>query len=92
MRADLAAAHGADLACPLSTSIFARIAAEAALEAAAAGAPLDGITPFWRLIDEDSKIANKLSCGPDFIRAQRARESAGDPAASRPGISRATRG
>lgn len=78
MRADLAAAHGADIACPLSTSIFARIAAEAALEDAAAGAPPAGVTPFWRLIDEDSKIAGKLSCGPGYIRAQRARESAGD--------------
>ena len=32
VRTELARAHGADIACPLSTSIFARIAAEAALE------------------------------------------------------------
>jgi hypothetical protein len=79
MRADLAAAHGAELACPLSTSIFARIAAEAAIEDAQALKSLDRITPFWRLIDEDSKIAGKLSCGREFIRAQRARELAEAP-------------
>jgi hypothetical protein len=76
MRADLAAAHGADVACPLSTGIFARIAAEAALEEAESGVPLAEISPFWRLIAEDSRIAGKLSCGAEFIRTQRAREAA----------------
>ena len=76
MRNDLAAAHGADICCPISTSIFARIAAEAALEETAAGAPLSDVTPFWRVIEDDGTVAKKLSCGPDFIQSQRAAEAA----------------
>ena len=76
MRTDLAKAHGAELSCPLSTSIFARIAAEAALEEAGTGAALSEVTPFWRVIDEQSPIAKKLSCGVDMIRTQREREAA----------------
>ncbi len=71
MRSDLAKAHKADIACPLSTSIFARIAAEAALEEMAQGKPVDAVTPFWRVIDEKSPIARRLSCGPDFIEMRR---------------------
>jgi hypothetical protein len=76
MRTDLAKAHGAEISCPLSTSIFARIAAEAALEETETGVPLAEVTPFWRVIDDKSPIAKKLSCGADMIRAQREREAA----------------
>lgn len=75
MRLDLAKAHGADISCPISTSIFARIAAEAALEQVEAGIPLSEVTPFWRVIDESSPIAKKLSCGIDLVRDQRTREA-----------------
>ena len=77
MRTILARRHGADVACPISTSIFARIAAEAALDELALGADLDTITPFWRTIDPTSDLAGKLSCGGGFIEQQRAREKAG---------------
>lgn len=77
LRAALARQHGADLACPISTGIFARIAAEAALDELAGGAKLDKITPFWRVIDPGSPLAAKLSCGPGFIEEQRAREATG---------------
>ena len=75
MKSELAAAHGADICCPISTSIFARIAAEAAIEETMAGVPLSEITPFWRVIEEDGTVAKKLSCGSDFIRNQRAAEA-----------------
>jgi hypothetical protein len=75
MRRGLAAAHGADTCCPISTSIFARIAAEAAIEEASAGAPLSEVTPFWRVIEEEGTVAKKLSCGLDFIRRQLASET-----------------
>jgi hypothetical protein len=75
MRSDLAAAHGADISCPISSSIFARIAAEAALEEVEGGAPLGEVTPFWRVIEDGGTVAKKLSCGPDLIRSQRAAES-----------------
>jgi len=71
MREDLARAHAAEVTCPLTTGIFVRIAAEAALEDLARGKKLHEITPFWRAVDEKSPIAKKLSCGPDFITIQR---------------------
>jgi hypothetical protein len=77
MRSELAAAHGADISCPISTSIFARIAAEAALEDTTMGVPPNDVTPFWRVIEEDGTVAKKLSCGPDFIRNQRIAEASG---------------
>jgi hypothetical protein len=77
MRSELAAAHGADISCPISTSIFARIAAEAAIEQTAVGVPLAEVTPFWRVIEDCGPVAQKLSCGPEFIRSQRAAEASG---------------
>jgi hypothetical protein len=77
MRADLARANGAKASCPMTSSIFARIAAEAALEEMNAGKPASAITPFWRLIDEKSPLAKKLSCGPAFIARMRKAEGAG---------------
>lgn len=73
-RALLARAAGADVACPTSTSIFVRIAAEVACEALSQGR--QDVTPFWRVVDPNSELASKLSCGPAFIRAKRAEESA----------------
>lgn len=66
---------GADFVCPMSTGIFLRIVAEAALEQLAAGASVDAITPFWRVIEPTSPLANKISCGADFLEAERAHES-----------------
>ena len=77
LRATLAKSHGADAACPLTTGIFCRIAAEAAYEAVQEGEPLAPVAPFWRVIDPQSKLAKKLTCGPDFIRQQREAESHG---------------
>lgn len=76
LRQELAAAHGADISCPTSTGIFTRIVAEAALEALAEGAPTSSVTPFWRIVDPDSDLAGKLSCGREFVRARRAAEAA----------------
>lgn len=74
LRLDLAAANGADTTCPLTCGIFARIAAEAALDELSCGAPESAIAPFWRLIDPKSPLARKLSCGPDFIQVRLDRE------------------
>lgn len=59
----LASKHQADGACPLSTSIFLRIAAEVALEEMSVGRTQSEVFPFWRAIPEGSPIAKKLSCG-----------------------------
>ena len=76
MRDELAQAHGAQVTCPMSTSIFARIAAEAALEEVEHGRRPEEVTPFWRLIEPDAPLAKRLSCGPGFVAARRSAERA----------------
>ena len=76
MRAALARAHGADATCPASTPIFLRVVAEAAWEDLEAGGDPGQITPFWRVIEPESRLAQKLSCGAEFVAAMRQREQA----------------
>jgi hypothetical protein len=71
LRADLAKAAGADVTCPMTTGMFRRIVAEAALEDETGGAPAEAVTPFWRVVDPQSALAKKLSCGPQAIAARR---------------------
>lgn len=75
MRDDLARENGADSTCALTSGIFSRIVAEAALDELRAGKDLAMITPFWRLIEPNSPAAKKLSCDSDFIAGQRAAEA-----------------
>jgi len=74
MRKDLAAMKNADHSCPLVTGIFLRIVAEAAYERYQQTHSMEGVTPFWRVIEPDSALARKLSFGTDFIIEQRAKE------------------
>ena len=74
LRKDLASEYHAEVTCPLTTGIFVRIAAEAAYEEYGQGKPLSKITPFWRVIDERSPTAKKLSFGIDFLKEQRKKE------------------
>ena len=74
IRKDLAAQYGAEVTCPLTTGIFVRIAAEAAYEAFEKGAPLKKITPFWRVVNDKSPTAKKLSFGTAFLKEQRKKE------------------
>jgi len=67
LRAKLAAQAGAECACPTSTGIFVRIAAEAAEEDRAAGK--SRITPYWRVIRPDGSLNEKM---PGGIEAQAA--------------------
>jgi hypothetical protein len=60
LRRVLARRHGATIGCPITTGIFAWIAAHAATEAAAAGQKRT--TPYWRT----------LKCGCELIRSIRA--------------------
>ncbi len=61
LRARLAGKYNADQACPLTTGIFVRIAAEAAEEDRRAGKK--SITPYWRVIRDDGKLNEKLPGG-----------------------------
>ena len=74
IRNDLAAEYGAEVTCPLTTGIFIRIVAEAAYEEYQKGKPLNKITPFWRVINEKSPTAKKLTFGTDFLKEQRRKE------------------
>ncbi len=73
LRRELSLAHDADGTCPVTTGIFLRVVAEAALEAHPEGD--DAMTPFWRVIEPDSPLAAKLSCGAEFIGLRREAES-----------------
>ncbi|MGB0891695.1 MAG: hypothetical protein ACPGUU_05030 [Flavobacteriaceae bacterium] len=75
MRLDLASEHGAENSCPVTTSIFLRIASEVAIEEHQNGKSIEEITPFWRVINPKMPIAKKLSCGVDFIKQQRKKEN-----------------
>ena len=75
IRKDLAIEHKAEVTCPLTTGIFLRIVAEAAYEELQQGKSIDQITPFWRVIDEKSPTAKKLTFGTDFLKGQRTKEN-----------------
>ena len=75
LRNELARRHRCDAACPMSTSIFVRISAEAALEELAEGAPLDDVAPFWRVLTSADKITKKLTVDPAWVDQQRALEA-----------------
>lgn len=74
MRADLADTHHADFTCPLTASIFLRVASELAWEQHQNGMPLNKITPFWRVVDAKTPMAKKLACGVEFLLQQRRSE------------------
>jgi hypothetical protein len=74
MRRELAALHGADAACPVSTALFLRTVAEAAWDEIEAGAPVTDVAPFWRVVDPKSPLAKKLRAGSAWIEQQRAAE------------------
>lgn len=74
MRNDLAKSHKADKTCPVTSGIFLRIASEVAYQEFQNGKSLEQITPFWRIVEANSTLANKLSCGLDFILEQQIKE------------------
>jgi len=61
IRVALAKKHGATIGCPLTTGIFARIAAEAAEEQRQKGEK--GITPYWRTLKSGGVINPKYPGG-----------------------------
>lgn len=68
IRAALARRHGATIGCPITTGIFASIAAQAAEEAAAEGK--GSITPYWRTLKSGGELNPKY---PGGAEAQAAR-------------------
>ena len=63
LRAALAAKHGTTLACPITTGIFAWIAAHAAAEQEAAGKKR--VTPWWRTLKTGGELNDKYPGGAE---------------------------
>ena len=78
LRSELAETHGCDAMCPVSTAIFIRIAAQAAIEEMAAGQAADEAIPFWRVLTPADKITQKLTVDSQWVAHQRELE-AGKP-------------
>lgn len=72
IRQILARRHGATIACPITTGIFAWIAAHAAAEAAAAGKKR--ITPYWRTLKTGGELNPKYPGGIANLKARLAEE------------------
>jgi len=68
IRALLAQKHGATIGCPITTGIFAWVAAHAAEEVAAEGKK--DITPYWRTLKAGGELNQKY---PGGVEAQAAR-------------------
>lgn len=66
IRKQLAAKHGADFACPITTGIFAWIAAHAADEAEQEGRKR--ITPYWRTLKSGGELNPKYPGGIDNLK------------------------
>jgi hypothetical protein len=72
IRASLAAKHGTTIACPLTTGIFAWIAAHAAAEAESEGRVR--ITPYWRTLKAGGELNPKYPGGIKNLRTRLAAE------------------
>jgi hypothetical protein len=75
LRRDIARANRCAAMCPVSTSIFLRILAEAAWDDLHAGKDVSDVTPFWRVIEPGSAIAKKLRATDAWLRKQRQTEA-----------------
>ena len=73
LRKDLALTYNADTTCPVTTGIFLRIVSEAAYEDFLNGEK--NITPFWRVVDHESKTASKLAVWNQFHKKRRIEEN-----------------
>jgi len=75
-RREMARKATCDGVCPMSTSIFIRISAQAAIDEMNAGKDPSEVTPFWRLLTAKDKIAKKLTIDASWIDLRREFESA----------------
>ena len=72
IRKTLAKKHGTTIACPITTGIFAWIAAHAADEAEQGGR--SRITPYWRTLKTGGELNPKYPGGIKNLRARLAAE------------------
>ena len=74
IRKKLANDYNAEMTCPVVTGISMRILSEAAFEEYQMHKDIERITPFWRVVEPDSKLAGKLACCIDFIIERQTQE------------------
>ena len=74
MRNELARQWNAQATCPVSSAIFLRISAQAAIDEMGDGRPVTEVAPFWRVISSKDKVAKKLSIDSQWIDVQREAE------------------
>jgi hypothetical protein len=67
MRNEMARRASAQAMCPVTTAIYLKVVAEVALQEMAEGKTLDEVIPFWQVVTPESKVAKRLSCGPDHV-------------------------
>ena len=74
MRRALAQSRNADATCPVSTAIFLRIAAQAAIDEMEDGRETELVSPFWRVLRASDKITERLTIDRRWIDTQRGLE------------------
>jgi hypothetical protein len=74
-RNELARQNDCTATCPVTTAIFLRIVAQAAIEQLSQGKAASEVVPFWRVIGPGSTIAKKLSIDDQWIALQRELEA-----------------
>lgn len=75
MRQQLATQNRAEFTCALTTGIFLRIVSELAFEQYQQGKRKQAeTTPFWRVVEPSSKLADKLTFDKSFIEQMRESE------------------
>ena len=71
MRRELARRRKCDATCPVSSAIFIRISAQAAIDDLDQGKTIKEVTPFWRLLTSKDKISKKLNIDGKWLDLQR---------------------
>ena len=74
LKNELARKNKADAMCPVSTAIFIRISAQAAIDDINNGVALSKVTPFWRVLSSEDKISKKLAIDLTWLDALRQSE------------------
>jgi hypothetical protein len=74
MRNELARRWKAHATCPVSTAIFLRISAQAAIDDLNAGKSVEDVAPFWRILRSTDRVAKKLAIDGRWIDARREAE------------------
>ena len=74
LRADLAIEHDCDATCPLTTAIFLRLVAEAALEQLESGSEIENVTPFWRVVAPGDQVSSRLPINRQWLERRRNEE------------------